>query len=334
METILGAGGPVARALAQELERQGRPLRLVRRNPGAKRPGVEVHAADLTDAEATERAVRGSTVCYLTVGLPYRAAVWARDWPRVMENAIAACRRNDARLVFFDNVYMYDPDHLGRMTEATPVRPVSRKGRVRARVVRMLHDAVERGEVEALVARSADFFGYGKPWSGVLNFLAFEPLSRGKKAIWFASADRPHNFTYLPDAARAMALLAQRDEAYGEVWHLPSGEARSGREWVEGAAAALGREPRLQLITPAMARLAGLFQPLVRETVEMLYQYDRPYVFDSAKIAARFGLEPTPTDAALAEVARRDYGAGGGSGTQPQDGSPGRTLLDKPPLDG
>lgn len=310
METILGAGGPVGRALAAELEKQGRPLRLVRRNPGAERPGVEVRTADLTDPEATERAVAGSTVCYLTVGLPYRAAVWARDWPRVMENVIRACGRHEARLVFFDNVYMYDPDHLSRMTEATPVRPVSRKGRVRARVARMVQEAMQRGEVEALIARSADFFGYGKPWSGVLNFLAFEPLSRGRKAIWFASADRPHNFTYLPDAARALALLGASDAAYGEVWHLPSGETRTGRAWVEGVAAALGVQPGLQVITPAMARLAGLFQPLVREAVEMLYQYDRPYVFDSAKIAARFGLEPTPADAALAEVARSDYGVG------------------------
>ena len=310
MHTLLGSGGPVARALLPQLQASGHALRLVSRNPQPYRE-AETVAADLTDPEATDRAVRGSRVCYLTVGLPYRAAVWERDWPRVMENVIAACARHGARLVFFDNVYMYDPERMGRMTETTPVRPSSRKGRVRARIAEALLKAMERGEVEALIARSADFFGYGKPWSGVLNFLAFEPLSRGKKAIWFASAEQPHNFTYLPDAARALAHLGASDEAYGEVWHLPSGEARTGRAWVEAVARALGVEPRLQLITRPMARLAGLFNPLVRESVEMIYQYDRPYVFDSSKIAERFGLEPTPAGAALAEVARQDYGVGG-----------------------
>ncbi len=308
MHTILGSGGPVAQALVPELLKRDYAVRLVSRHPEPVAASATL-AADLTDPEATDRAVQGSNVCYLTVGLPYRAAAWERDWPRIMENVIAACRRHGARLVFFDNMYMYDPERLGQMTETTPVRPASRKGRVRARVAQTLLDAMERGELEALIARSADFFGPEHPATGVLNFLVFEPLSRGKKAIWFASADQPHNFTYLPDAARALAVLGASDDAYGEIWHLPSGEARTGGAWVEAVSRLLDVEPRLQLITPVMARLAGLFNPLARESVEMLYQYDRPYVFDSTKIAERFGLEPTPTGAALAEVAQRDYGA-------------------------
>ncbi len=307
MHTILGAGGPVARALVTELKQRGAGLRLVRRTPAKPAPGAETVAADLTDREATLRAVEGSAVCYLVVGLPYRARVWRRDWPRVMENVIAACARHRARLVFFDNVYMYDPDRLGGMTEATPVRPVSRKGRVRARVAARLQAAIEGGEVEALIARSADFFSYGRPWSGVLNRLAFEPLARGRPALWLGAPDRPHNFTYLPDAARALVALAVSDRAYGATWHLPTGEARTGRAWIEAVAAALGVPPRFRRVSRTMARFAGLLNPLVRESVEMLYQYERPYVFDSRKIAERFGLRPTPVEWALAEVARRDY---------------------------
>jgi len=307
VQTILGCGGAVGKALAQELASRGVKMRLVSRNPAKQRGGRETVAADLNDAAAVKKAVSGSSVAYLTVGLPYSATAWAVGWPRIMENVINACARQSCRLVFFDNVYMYSRRALERMDESSPIEPSSRKGAVRAGVAQMLMDAVKRGDLEALIARSADFYGPNRPATGALNFLVYSKLAAGAPALWMGDLDQAHSFTYLPDAAHALAVLANEREAFGEVWHLPTApDPYSGREWIMHIAKALAVRARFRLVTSGMARLAGIFSPLVRESVEMMYQYQQPYVFDSSKIARRYGLQATPAQQQIAEVAR-DY---------------------------
>lgn len=114
MVTILGAGGPVADSLTTALARQHpeEPIRLVGRKPTAtKFPGatIELLPADLTNPEATQKAVAGARIAYLVAGLEYNVDVWRESWPRLMNNVLDACRRHQTRLVFFDNVYMYGP---------------------------------------------------------------------------------------------------------------------------------------------------------------------------------------------------------------------------------
>ena len=38
-----------------------------------------------------------------------------------------------------------------------------------------------------------------------------------------------------------------------------------------------------------MVRVGGLFSPAVRETVEMMYEWEKPYVVDSSKFERTFG---------------------------------------------
>ena len=126
MTTILGAGGPIANGLARILAASNRPFRLVGRNPRALAGGA-VFPADLADREQTIRAVAGSKVVHLLAGLKYDLGVWQELWPRIMANTIEACKRTDAKLIFFDNVYMYGKV-AGPMTENTPYAPCSKKG--------------------------------------------------------------------------------------------------------------------------------------------------------------------------------------------------------------
>jgi uncharacterized protein YbjT (DUF2867 family) len=95
MTTILGAGGPIGNELAKILAARNRPFRLVGRNP---RPvaGGALFPADLADKEQTIRAVAGSTVVHLLAGLKYDLGVWQELWPRIMANAIEACKRAEA----------------------------------------------------------------------------------------------------------------------------------------------------------------------------------------------------------------------------------------------
>jgi nucleoside-diphosphate-sugar epimerase len=158
MQTILGAGGVIGTELAKSLPQFTDRIRLVGRHPRKVNASDELFSADLLNAEQTSQAVEGSEVVYLTVGLPYNLKVWQDLWPRVMRNVLDACKKHRAKFVFFDNVYCYGRVN-GWMTESTPVKPASRKGMVRAQIAEMVLDEVKQGNIQALIARSADFYG-------------------------------------------------------------------------------------------------------------------------------------------------------------------------------
>ncbi len=292
MQTILGAGGPAGREIAKALTPYTDAIRLVSRTPRAVNPNDQLFPADLTRADETDAAVAGSEIAYLTVGLPYRTKVWERDWPLIMRNTIDACAKHDCKLVFFDNIYMYDPKHIPRHTEATPFNPSSKKGMVREHIARMLLQAVEQGKVQALFARSADFYGPDAHTS-VLTEAVIKPLLAGKKANWFFSVDYRHSFTYTPDIGRATALLGNTEDAYNQAWHLPTAEPWTAKALIEKIAEAAGAPARYQLAGRTLVSIIGWFDPLMREVKEMLYQYDRDYYFDSSKFQQRFDLQPT-----------------------------------------
>lgn len=291
MHTILGAGGVIGKELAGELISRGERVRLVSRR-ARPQAGVESMTADLTHAHGTYEAVAGARVAYLVAGLPYRTSVWRQQWPRMMRNVLEACKRAGARLVFLDNVYAYGRV-AGTMTEATPFNPCSRKGEVRALIASDLLAEIKAGSLTALIARAPDFYGPDCPTS-LANLFVFDRLAAGKKALWPGRDDVPHSQIYTPDAGRALALLGAGDEGWGQTWHLPTAApAPTGREFMAAVASALGVPARHATLGRMMMRLGGLFNGDARESVEMLYQYERPYVFDSTKFNSAFGFTPT-----------------------------------------
>ncbi len=292
MHTILGAGGPIGNGLAKQFAARQIPFRLVGRKPKPMEGG-EVFSADLTDTEATINAVAGSSAVYLIAGLKYETAVWRQIWPLIMDNVIEACKRANAKLVFFDNVYMYGKVS-GVMTEATPYAPCSKKGEVRAQIATNLMNQVKAGAVTALIARSADFYGPSTP-HGVPNILVFEAFAKGAKASWLVNADVRHSFTYIPDAVRGVVALAEKESAWNQVWHLPTAPSPpTGREFIAMAAKEFNVAPKFRVLSRSMIRIVGLIDSNVRESYEMLYQSDSPYLFDSTKFAKEFGFAGTP----------------------------------------
>lgn len=307
MQTILGSGGAIGTEVAKNLPEYTTKIRLVSRNPQPVNPTDDCFPANLLDAEAVRRAVAGSEIVYLVAGLEYNHKVWQRDWPVVMANAITACQEAGAKLVFFDNIYMCDPDYLGHLTEDAPMRPISKKGMVRRDLVNMLMAAVEKGTLTASIARAADFYGPGVRTS-VLQEVVPKPLAAGKKANWLCSLDQPHSFTYTPDAGRATALLGNTPDSFNQIWHVPTApDPWTGRQWIAAFAEALGVPPKSQVAGKAIVRLLGLFNPIMRETVEMLYQYDRPYVFDSSKFTNRFGITATAYEEGLKAIIAAEF---------------------------
>jgi nucleoside-diphosphate-sugar epimerase len=308
MQCILGAGGAIGVALAKSLPSYTDQIRLVSRNPEKVNANDELFKADLLSPEQLAEAVKGAEIVYVTVGFPYRHKVWADMWPSLMDPLIELCEQNKFKLVFFDNVYLYDPSCIGHMTEDCAINPSSKKGQVRASIAEKIMKAAQEGRIKACIARSADFYGPSIQNTSVLTETVFKPLSEGKTANWLMNDGFKHAFTYTPDAGKATALLGNSDKAYGQVWHLPTAkDALTGKEWVSQIAKAMGKPAKHRVVSKSMVKLLGLFSPVMKESVEMLYQYDRDYVFDSSKFEEAFDLKPTSYAHGINEIVKENY---------------------------
>jgi nucleoside-diphosphate-sugar epimerase len=292
IHTIFGSGGAVADQLLPVLLKNQEKVRLVSRT-AKPIAGAETVAADATNYQQTLQAIKGSAVVYLLIGLPYDIRVWRAQWPVIMTNVINACKESGAKLIFFDNVYMYGKVN-GWMTEETPFNPCSKKGEVRAAIASQLIQETKTGNLQALIARCADFYGPVGFKTSVPNLLVIQNLLKGKKAQWLADAGQPHSITYVPDAAKALYLLANKPDAFGQTWHLPTApELITGRQFVQQAAAALNKPDGVSTIPGWMLSLAGLFDRALKELKEMNYQNEYPYLFSSDKFNKAFGFTPT-----------------------------------------
>ena len=301
MQVILGAGGAIGKELAKKLKIYTDNVRLFGRNPEKVNVDDELIKGDLLNADDVAKAVVGCDVAYLVAGIQYKAEAWEMQWPVIMSNTINACKKAGARLVFFDNMYMYNPKKIDHMTEDTEIAPTSRKGKVRALIAGMVTNEFGKGEMKALIARAADFYG-----PDIKNSLFSEAivnnLRKGKKANWFVSVDKLHNFTYTPDAGKATALLGNTPEAFNQVWHLPSSEPHTGKQWIEMVASELNKKSGIQIASKTILKIMGHFNPIMKEFVEMAYQYDRNYFFDSSKFEKTFGIVATPALEAVRQI--------------------------------
>lgn len=288
MQTILGANGQIATELARELNlRYAADLRLVSRNPRKVNESDKRIRADLLDASQTAAAVAGSDTVYFTAGLPANTAVWEAQFPTMLRNALEASRATGARFVYFDNTYMYPQDDRVQ-TEATPFAPVGRKGRVRAAMASMVLEEMARGNRPVLIARAPEFYGPGKTQS-FTNALILDRLKAAKRPLVPVRDDRLRTLIWTPDASRALALLGNTPDAYGQTWHLPVAEDRPNyREFSAMAAEAFSQNTGYTVVPRWALQAAGFFSGQVRELRELLPRYRYDNRFDSTKFTTRF----------------------------------------------
>lgn len=307
MQTILGANGQIAIELARELQRNHTDeVRLVSRNPRKVNDTDSLMSADLLDAKQTLRAVKGSSIVYFTAGLPPDTELWEARFPTMLKNALDACRAAGASFAYFDNTYMY-PQDARLLTEETPFAPVGRKGKVRAAMAMMVLEEMARGEIPLLIGRAPEFYGPGKTQS-FTNALIIEKLRAGKKPRVPVSDNTRRTLIWTPDASRALAVLGNTPDAFGQVWHLPCCDDRpTYKEFVAMASQVFGREPSYVVISKWMLTAAGLFSKQVREIRELLPRYGQDNLFDSTKFKRWFPkFEATAYREGL-ELIRREW---------------------------
>lgn len=303
MQTILGSGGAIGTDLARALTAFTTNIRLVSRNPVKVNETDTLFPADVNDAEQINKAIEGSEVCYVTIGFEYKVSVWQEKWLLFMNRVTDACIQHRCKLVFFDNVYAIGGDNVNHITENSPISPTSKKGEVRAAIDKMIMDKAATGKLDAIIARAPDFFGPVKKQNSVLMNLIYDNLVKGKKAQWFCNADVIHTMGYTPDLAKGTALLGNTPDAYNQIWNLPVDmNSLTGREWVKLFAEEMKASNKVMVVPMWGIKLLGLFIPIMREMPEMMYQFDRPYIFDCTKFINRFNYTPTPNRDAVKQT--------------------------------
>ena len=306
MQTILGSGGAIGTDLAKALTQYTHEIKLVSRNPKKVNETDILYSADFSDPAQIFKAVEGSEICYVTVGFDYKIKVWREKWPPFIKNVVDACIQNNTKLVFFDNVYALGVDHVNHITEESTISPASKKGEVRAIVDKMILEQIEKGKLEAIIARAPDFFGPVKKQNSMLMNLVYDNLVKGKTSKWFCNADVVHTMGYTPDLAKATAILGNTPDAYNQIWNLPTDmNSLTGRQWVKLFSDEMKTSDKIQVLPLWSLNLLGVFVPILKEMSEMMYQFDRPYNFDSSKFINRFKFSPTSNKEAVRQTIER-----------------------------
>ncbi|MDF4202546.1 NAD-dependent epimerase/dehydratase family protein [Maribacter sp. SA7] len=295
MQTILGANGQIAIELAKELKKKYTSnIRLVSRNPKKVNDTDMLFSANLLDKKKTEEAVKGSDIAYLTVGLPMNTKMWVDQFPIMMRNVIDACKKHQAKLVFFDNTYMYAQNETP-LTEESKFAPVGPKGKVRAEITNMLLKEMKSGQLEAVICRAPEFYGPGKTQS-ITNAIIFNNIKNNKKLKVFISDNTLRTLIWTPDASKAMALIGNSPDTYNQTWHLPCDDSRlTYKQFIALTSKVYGTSFQYTVVPKIAFTLGGMFKAQMKELQELLPRYKHNNIFVSTKFKNRFQDFPVTT---------------------------------------
>lgn len=302
LHSIVGAG-PVGTALARLLADRGREVRILTRSgsdPGI--PGVTAHSVDATDADALSAAIAGSSALFNCANPgPYQR--WTEHWPPLAAALLSAAERTGAVLVTAGNLYGYGRP-AGPIAADTPLRPCDAKGALRKRLWEDALAAHEAGRIRTAEARSSDYLGPSLPTTSGLIARYAEATLAGRTSTVLADPDQPHSWTAIDDVAATLATLAEREDAWGRAWIVPTNAPRTVREVLTGLSSAAGAPPpRLRRMPRALLRAVGVVSPLLREVGGILYQFDEPFTVDDSRTRATYGLAPSSWDQLISDTA-------------------------------
>ena len=303
LHVVFGAG-PLGRSVVNELVRRGQTVRVVSRS--GKMPeapeGVELIAGDLYSAGVVRDLTQGAAVAYQCAQPHYWE--WPQKFPPLQAAIIEGLANTGTKLVIGENLYMYGDTDGRPLTEDLPYAATTRKGKVRAAMNEAALAAHKAGKVQVSVGRGSDFFG---PWVLDSGFgdRVFYPALAGKGASFAGKLDLPHTATYIGDFGKALVILGEREEALGRAWHVPNDRPQiTQRQFAELVFAETGHPVKASGMGKTMMRIGGLFIPGARETVEMMYEFEKPFVVDSSQFERAFGVTATPiAEAVKATVA-------------------------------
>lgn len=298
---VLGTGA-IGRAIMAELVKRGESIRMVNRSGRMEEvpAGVEVVAADLYDQAKVKEVTHGAKVVYQAAQPSYNK--WPEKFPPLQNAIIEGLTDSGAKLVLVENLYMYGSTNGTPMTENLPHNAHTRKGKTRSEMSKTALAAHQAGKLKVAIGRGSDFFG---PWGlpSTMGERIFYPLLQGRAAQVTGRADLPHTHTFTTDFGRALVILGERPEADGRAWHVPNDMPRITQgELIRMFADQAGVPAKMSSMGTLMMWMGGLFVPEAKETVEMMYEFNQPFIVDSSEFEKTFDMKATPMREAIKET--------------------------------
>lgn len=298
LHVVVGTG-PLGIAVMEELLRKGKSVRMVNRSGRASVPsGIQVVQGDAANRESIGQACKGASVIYHCAKAAYTE--WPEKFPPIMNGIIDAAAKEKAKVVYGDNLYMYGSKHQV-LTEDLPNGATGHKGRTRAQMADMLLEAHHSGKVRAAIGRGADFYGPGVLESS-LGERIFQAALDGRAAEVLGNIDIPHTYLYIRDFAKGLVTLGEREEALGQVWHIPGAATITTRQIVNMVYEAAGKRTKFRIAPKFFVYLMGLFNANMREIKETLYLFEKPFIVNTSKYEQAFGRDTTPHKLGIAET--------------------------------
>lgn len=297
LHVIFGTG-PVGLHTGKALLEEGKRVTFINRT-GTLDPlrssvvhghSYEVIAADALKTEEVLRVAKGASHLYHQ---------WATILPAIQKNLVDAALHNHAVLAVSENLYAYKRA-VPEISERSPIDPPTRKGLYRQNLHTALIEAETSKGLRWTSIQASDFYGPGATGQSVFGTERFlDPLQAGKQVLMLGNLDIAHTYTYVGDFGKALALAAQSEKALGKAWIVAHQETGTTRELADMFAQGLGKTPRYSTIAPWILSVMGLFNPMMAEVPEMLYQKEEPYVVNGSLFAKEFSFVPTSLSSAV-----------------------------------
>jgi nucleoside-diphosphate-sugar epimerase len=288
---LFGGGGAIGHSIADTLRSEGESYRVVGRSKGTLEkdfgsdPLAEVVSWNPDDAESVRAAARGvETIVYL-VGVPYTDF---RLHPVLMKQTLeGAIAEGVKQLILVGTVYPYGEARTNPVREDHPREPHTFKGRMRKEQEDLVLAADAAGSIRGTVLRLPDFYGPDVERSFLWG--AFSAAVEDKRAQMVGPIDMPHEFVYVPDVGPVVSALSRKPRAYGKWWNLAGVGTTTQRRMAELIFAEVGRKPKLMVANKMMLRAIGLFNPFMREMVEMHYLLTEPLIMNDSALRELLG---------------------------------------------
>ena len=296
LHVIFGTGA-LGKWTARELVKLGKPVRMVSHSGKADSRipvEAEVVKGDAYDVAKNIEVTKGATAVYQCAQPQYHE--WTEKFPPMQKAILDAVAANGAKFIVGDNLYMYGDTNGLPIREDLPYQPHTKKGKVRGEMATAVMEAHRAGKIHAAIGRASNFFG---PDDTAVTDYAIRPALAGKSVNLLGRIDQPHTFSYIADFGKLLATLGTREDTLGQIWFTPSPEPVTQVELVKIMEEVLGQKVKYVAAGKMMMSFLGLFIPAMRESVEMLYEWDKPFIMDSSKAEKAFGWKGTPLKEAM-----------------------------------
>ena len=297
LHVVFGASGNAGSAILQELVRKGFNVRGINRSGKADVPeGVEMVKADIFNKQESKLAINNASVIYNCVNVPYNR--WVDDLIPLTKAFIELGSGNGIKSVIIDNLYMYGRKYDEPLREDMEPLAQTRKGKIRAEITKLYLQAHKEGKINVIICRASDFYGPGVI-NSTMGARIMTKVLQGKKISVLYNPDVPHSFSFVNDYAKALINLVSSDDVFGQIWHIPTAEPITQREFLEIAIEIANKTPKITSLSNFMLNTVALFNPIVKEIKELSYQFEKPFIMNHSKYEKRFGIDVTPHQEAI-----------------------------------